>query len=88
MTAVQVYRDAPRCLAMSRAATSSRTMIQKLEIKTVALGMIKESAAGFLALLWPSFIITECRGFVVFRASKKSAFWQCLIGCFGVCGGI
>ncbi|MBA7663006.1 hypothetical protein ES703_71039 [subsurface metagenome] len=39
ITAVQVYSDEPKCLATRRAATSSSTIMQKLEINTVALGM-------------------------------------------------
>lgn len=73
MTAVQVYRDAPRCLAMSRAATSSRTMMQKLEIKTVALGINSKVAGGFLGLVWAFSIIMGCKKLFVVSASKKTA---------------
>jgi len=59
MTAVQVYRDEPRCLAIRRAATSSRTIIQRLEMKTVAAGTMREAPAGFLALIWPFSIAVE-----------------------------
>ena len=58
---------------MSRAATSSRTMIQKLEIKTVALGINKEVAGGLLGLVLAFSIIVECKKLFVVSASKKTA---------------
>jgi hypothetical protein len=39
ITAVHVYRDEPRLRAISLLATSSITIMQKLEINTVALGI-------------------------------------------------
>jgi hypothetical protein len=39
MTDVHVYRDDPRCREITRPATSSITMMQKLETKTVAWGI-------------------------------------------------
>jgi hypothetical protein len=56
MTAVHVYRDEPRCFAISLAATISRTMIQKLDTNTVALGTSRARASGFLLFMLAVFI--------------------------------
>jgi hypothetical protein len=39
ITDVQVYNDEPRCRAISLLATSSSTIMQKLEMNTVVPGM-------------------------------------------------
>jgi hypothetical protein len=72
MTAVQVYRDEPRCLAIRRAATSSRTIIQRLEVKTVAAGTMRDAPAGFLALIWSFSIGIESMYLPVQNARKKT----------------
>jgi hypothetical protein len=49
ITAVHVYRDEPRWRAITLPATSSSTIIQKLEINTVVPGM--KTDMKFLGLL-------------------------------------
>jgi hypothetical protein len=60
ITAVQVYSDEPRCRAISRAATNSRTIMQKLEINTVAPGIsIGRKVLGLLISRFFPFSIVQ-----------------------------
>ena len=49
ITDVHVYRDDPRCRAINRPATSSMTMMQKLDTKTVAFGTANATSEACLA---------------------------------------
>ena len=58
---------------MTLAATSSRTIMQKLEAKTVTLGTNKDAVIGFSVLLFPFSIMAECSDGMIGDARRKSA---------------